>query len=67
MSPPLRSVEVEWTVVVQEQQRDNVKPNPEYEGCYKSQGYNDVSELNHDMCWEVIDFEGHMRVVRVPR
>jgi len=59
-------VKVEWTVVVREQQRDNVEPNPEYKGSYKSQGYDDVSELNHDMRWEIVDFEGHMRVVRVP-
>ena len=59
MSPPLGSIEVKGTVVVRKQQRDDVKPNPEYEGCYKSQGYDDVSELDHDMHWEVVDFEGH--------
>jgi len=25
-----------------------------------------VSELDHDVCGEVVDFEGHKRVVRVP-
>ena len=67
MSPPLDSVEVEGTVVVRKQQRDNVEPNPEYKGCYKSQGYDNVDELNHDMSWEEVDLEGHKRVVRVPR
>jgi len=66
MSPPLRSVEVKWAVIVGKQQCDNVKPNPEYESCYESQGYDDVCELDHDMSWEVMDFKGHMRVVRVP-
>jgi len=66
LSPPLVSVKVKGAVVVREQQGDNVKPNPEYEGCYESQGYDYVSELDHDMCWEVMDFEGHKRVVRVP-
>jgi len=67
MSPPLGSVEVERTVVVRKQQRDDVEPNPEYKGCYESQGYDYVRELDHDVSWEVMDFEGHIRVVRVPR
>jgi len=67
MSPPLGSVEVERAVVMRKQQGDNVEPHPEYEGCYESQGYDYVSELDHDVCWEVMDFKGHMRVVRVPR
>jgi len=33
MSPPLRSVEVDGPVIVRKQQGNNVKPNPEYEGC----------------------------------
>jgi len=36
VSPPLESVEVEGAVVVRKQQRDYVKPNPEYEGCDES-------------------------------
>jgi len=63
----LDSIEIQGSVVVREQQRYNVEPDPEYEGCYKSQGYDDVSELDHDVGREVMDFEGHKRVVRVPR
>jgi len=39
MSPPLGSIEVDGAVVVGKQQGDNVKPDPEYEGRYESQGY----------------------------
>ena len=35
MSPPLGSIKVKRPVVVREQQRDDIEPNPEYEGCYK--------------------------------
>ena len=63
----LDSIEVQGSVVVREQQRYDVEPDPEYEGCYKSQGYDYVSELDHDVGREVVDFEGHKRVVRVPR
>src|SRR5712672_4540609 len=62
----LDSIEIQGSVVVREQQRYNVEPDPEYEGCYKSQGYDDVSELDHDVGREVVDFEGHKRAVRVP-
>ena len=36
VSPPLGSIKVKRPVVVREQKGDNVKPNPEYEGCYES-------------------------------
>src|SRR5712672_48049 len=67
MSPPLGSVEVEGAVVMRKQQGDDVEPDPEYKGRYESQGYDYVSELDHDMRWEVMDLKGHMREVRVPR
>src|SRR5712671_7079814 len=57
----LDSIEVQGSVVVQEQQRYDVEPDPESEGCYESQGYDYVSELDHDVGREVVDFEGHKR------
>ena len=57
-------VEVQGSIVVRKQQGYDVEPNPEYEGYYKSQGYDDVGELYHVVGREVVDFEGHIRVVR---
>ena len=44
-----------------------VKPEPEDNGRYESQGYDYVSELDHDMLDVTIQLEGHKRAVRIPR
>ena len=67
MSPPLGSVEVKGAVIVREQQGNNVKPSPKGEGDYKSYGYDNVSELNHNIFDVIVELEGHRRAVRVPR
>ena len=46
---------------------DGVKPNPEDNGGYESQGYDYVSELDHNKLNVIVKLEGHKRAVRSPR
>ena len=38
---------------------DGVKPEPEGNSHYESNGYNDVSELDHNIFDVVVELEGH--------
>jgi len=67
MSPLLGTVKVKWTVIMWKQYGDCVEPSPEDESSYESQGYNYVSELDHDVFGVVVPLKGHGRAVRVPR